>query len=125
VFPNPESESGHIEYSTYRDSWQQAKKIAKITRKLDMKEVIRHTSATMSIERGSPLPVESRYLGHSSTKTTETYYFRPSESLYIAGDITAKILTELVGINPDGTPMVDHSLDLLLDSSKNSDDKLM
>ena len=122
VFPNPQSESGHVEYSTYRDSWEAIKRVAGINRKLDMKEVIRHTSATMSLEKGSPLPVESKYLGHSSVRTTETYYFRPDQSLIDSGNKTAEILSELIGTNPDGTPIV---VDLLVDLPKKGDEKLM
>lgn len=113
VFPNPETDSKHVEYSTYEISWREIKKIVGINREIHLKDVMRHYSLTKSTEKGSTLAVESKYLGHASIRTTETYYLRPDKGLNEAADIRNQVLDELLGV------------DFLVDSPKSSDEKLM
>lgn len=92
LFP---SLTGHLLDSTYaRDALSRCLKAARITRKIRLHD-FRHTYSSLAIQRGVPLLIVSRQLGHSSVAITDRVYGHLApDATRQAADAWEAILTE-------------------------------
>jgi integrase/recombinase XerD len=72
LFPSRQSPAGHVSHRTIRRHFKEAIKQVGLNAKVSP-HTLRHSYATHLYERGVPLPLIQRLLGHRNIKTTTIY----------------------------------------------------
>jgi integrase len=98
----PSATGTHVDYMTVRDAHHRTLKAAGIPRRLRPHD-LRHTYASLALQRGVPLLVVSRQLGHSSIAiTADLYGHLAPDATREAAQAWEAILTR-AGRNPRAT----------------------